>query len=66
MLRWSAADLAANSRLARTTIVRAEMGDGAPGITLANLHAIKTALEAAGVVFLPSGFVGFGSNPESS
>jgi len=34
------------------------MEDGVPGITQANLHAIQSTMEAAGVVFLPDGFVG--------
>jgi len=46
------------------TIVRAEAGDGTPATTDANLGAIKTALEAAGVKFLDNGRVGFEpSNP---
>ena len=66
MLRWSAAELATNSKLARTTIVRAELSDGVPGITQANLYAIKGALEAAGVVFSPEGYVGLAQNYEGS
>jgi hypothetical protein len=38
------------------------MEDGVPGITQANLHAIKSTMEAAGVIFLPDGFVGLAPN----
>lgn len=59
MARWSTNELASRSRLARMTIVRAEAVDGPPATTLANLLAIKNALEAVGVNFLENGCVGY-------
>ena len=52
LLRWSADDLADHSRLGVATIRRAESVDGLPKTTEANLAAIRTALEAAGVIFI--------------
>ncbi len=60
--KLSAAELAKFARLARMTVVRAESVDGIPPVTEANLHAIKTALEAMGVTFRPDGSVGYSPN----
>lgn len=52
MLRWSADKLAEEARLGVATIRRADAADGEPSITAANVHAIRAALEAAGVEFI--------------
>lgn len=52
LLRWSADDLAKASKVSIATIRRAEATDDAPKTTDANLAAIRTALEAAGVEFI--------------
>ncbi|MCW8306877.1 XRE family transcriptional regulator [Acidiphilium sp. PA] len=57
--RWSTAELAARAQIARSTVIRAEGYDGAPAITRANLTAMQTALEAAGVYFGDGGTVGY-------
>jgi transcriptional regulator with XRE-family HTH domain len=51
-LRWSVRELADNSDVSTSTITRAETGDGIPTITRANLIALKSALEAAGIEFI--------------
>lgn len=53
LLRWSADDLAKQSKLGVATIRRAESGDGQPSITDANCDGLRRALEAAGVEFIP-------------
>lgn len=53
LIRWSAADLASAAKLGLMTIRRAEALDGAISVTAANAAAIRTALEAAGVEFIP-------------
>ena len=57
--RLSANDLASLARIGRTTVVRAELVDGVPTTTAANLFAIQTALEAKGVIFGADGSVNF-------
>ena len=52
LLRWSAADLARQSRLGVNTIRRAEVADQGTSLTAANELAIRSALEAAGVEFI--------------
>ena len=52
LLRWSAEDLARESRLGVTTIRRAELADNETSLTVANELAVRRALEAAGVVFI--------------
>ena len=52
MLRWSADKLAEEARLGVATIRRADAADGEPSITTANAHAIRAALEGAGVIFV--------------
>jgi hypothetical protein len=52
LLRWSAADLAKASSLGANTIRRAEISDGETALTVANDHAVRRALESAGVEFI--------------
>ena len=52
LVRWSAEDLAQRSSLSVATIRRAELADGETSMTTANDHAIRRALEAAGVEFI--------------
>jgi len=52
LLRWSAEDLASAASVGIATVRRAEAEDGIPSTTIANLIAIRHALEAAGVKFL--------------
>ena len=54
-LRMSIKDLAEASGVSVATIQRAEVTDGQPSMTRANLAALERALEAAGVEFLPDG-----------
>ncbi|MFG1201728.1 transcriptional regulator [Xanthobacter aminoxidans] len=53
LVRWSAGQLAEAAKLGLMTIRRAEATDGIVGITEANAFAIRTALELAGVEFIP-------------
>lgn len=53
LLDWSQTMLAAHSNLSESTVRDFEKGRRIPGPN--NLAAIRTALEAAGVVFLDSG-----------
>ncbi|MEI7606162.1 MAG: transcriptional regulator [Rhodospirillaceae bacterium] len=52
MLGITAEQLATGAKLGVATVRRAEKEDGMPGLTMANLAAIRVALEAAGVVFI--------------
>jgi ribosome-binding protein aMBF1 (putative translation factor) len=52
LLRWSAVDLARQSRLGVNTIRRAEVADAGISLTAANELAIRSALEFAGVEFI--------------
>ena len=52
LLRWSAVDLARQSRLGVNTIRRAEVADRGISLTAANELAIRSALETAGVEFI--------------
>ena len=60
LLRWSAVDLAEKSSLGIATVQRAEASDGVPSMTRANMAAIRRALEAAGVEFIPENGGGAG------
>lgn len=60
LLRWSAEELAKRSRLGRITVTRAEATDGLPSMTEANMAALRGALEAAGVQFIPENGGGAG------
>ena len=52
LIRWSAKDLARAASVGAATVSRAEVEDGHPTITTANLRAMQVALEAAGVEFI--------------
>jgi hypothetical protein len=52
MLRWTALELAAASKVGVATIRRVEVLDGEIPITLANEAAIRRAFETAGVEFI--------------
>jgi hypothetical protein len=52
LIRWRAEDLAEASAVGVATIRRAELAEGAPGMTAANQIAVRRALEAAGVEFI--------------
>ena len=52
LLRWSAEDLARESRLGVTTIRRAELAEGETSMTTANDSAVRRTLESAGVEFI--------------
>jgi len=52
LLRWTALDLAAASKVGVATIRRAEVVEGEIPVTLANETALRRALEAAGIEFI--------------
>ncbi|MDX0803421.1 transcriptional regulator [Sinorhizobium medicae] len=52
LIRWSAKDLAKAAGIGVATVSRAEVEDGVPSITAANLRAVRLALEAAGIEFI--------------
>jgi hypothetical protein len=52
LLRWSALDLAAASKVGVATIRRVEVVDGEIPVTLANEAALRRALETAGIQFI--------------
>ncbi|MDB5610379.1 MAG: uncharacterized protein JWP25_7279 [Bradyrhizobium sp.] len=52
LLRWSALDLAAASKVGVATIRRVEVVEGEIPVTDANEAALRHALEAAGVEFI--------------
>jgi len=52
LIRWSAEDLARETRLSVATIRRAELMEKETSLTSANDLAIRRALEAAGVEFI--------------
>ena len=52
LLRWSAEDLAAESKIGVATIRRAELTEGQTSMTAANEAAVRAALEEAGVEFI--------------
>jgi transcriptional regulator with XRE-family HTH domain len=51
-LRWSAADLAAEAKVAKKTIARFEEVDGVPPSRSSTLLDVQHALEAAGIEFI--------------
>lgn len=59
-LRWSAEDLAGKARIGVATVRRAEAQDGAMNTTQANVQAMRQALEAAGIEFIPENGGGAG------
>ena len=52
LIRWSAKDLARAASVGVATVSRAEVVDGDPAITTANLKAMQVALEAFGIEFI--------------
>lgn len=52
LVRWSADDLAQRARVGVATVRRAEANDGPITLTAANAAAIRSALEAAGIIFV--------------
>jgi hypothetical protein len=52
LLRWSALDLAAASKVGVATIRRVEVVNGEIPVTLANEAALRRALESAGIEFI--------------
>ena len=54
-LRWKQQQLAKRAGVRLNTIERAERANGQPEMTIANLAAIRRALEAAGVDLTTSG-----------
>ncbi|MDI7861905.1 helix-turn-helix domain-containing protein [Rhizobiaceae bacterium n13] len=53
LVRWSAKELASAANIGVATVSRAEVEDGRPTVTSANLKAIQVALETAGIEFIP-------------
>lgn len=60
LLRWSADDLAKKARIGVATVRRAEAQDGEITATVANTSAMREALEAAGLEFIPENGGGAG------
>jgi hypothetical protein len=60
MLRWTALDLAAASKVGVATIRRVEVVDGEIPVTAANEAAIRRALESAGIDFIEENGTGDG------
>ena len=60
MLRWTALDLAAASRVGVATIRRVEVVDGEIPVTAANEAAIRRALESAEIDFIQENETGEG------
>lgn len=54
LLDWTQQDLAEHSGVSAGSIKRLETGEGALAIRLDTLEKLQTALEAAGVVFIPA------------
>ena len=52
LIKWSAEDLARESRVSLRTIRRAELADQETSMTIPNNLAVRGALEAAGVEFI--------------
>jgi transcriptional regulator with XRE-family HTH domain len=60
LLNWSAQELAAASKVSLATIRRAESVDERSSLTAANADALRRAMEAAGVEFIPENGGGAG------
>lgn len=60
LLKWSGRDLAERSGVSYPALQRAEAVDDMPNMQTKNLAAIKSALEAGGVVFLDGPYSGSG------
>ena len=51
LLGWTAKDLAQTAKVGVSTVQRIENAEGTPNVHAANLAAIQSALEAAGIEF---------------
>lgn len=60
LIRWTAQDLAQAAMVGISTVRRAEAEDTASTITAANLKALQSALENAGIEFIPENGGGAG------
>lgn len=60
LLKWSGRDLADRAGVSYPALQRAEAVDDMPNMQTRNLAAIKSALEAAGVVFIDGPYSGSG------
>ena len=60
MLRWSALDLAVESKVGVATIRRVEVLDGEIPVTAANEAGIRRAFEEAGIEFIDENGTGEG------
>lgn len=60
LLKWSGRDLADRCGVSYPALQRAEAVDDMPNMQTRNLAAIKSALEAGGVVFLDGPYSGNG------
>jgi hypothetical protein len=60
MLRWTALDLAAASKVGVATIRRVEVVEGEIPVTAANEAALRQALESAGIEFIDGNGAGEG------
>jgi transcriptional regulator with XRE-family HTH domain len=54
LVRWSAQELAEKAGIGISTVQRMENADGVPSASGKNLAAIQSALESAGIVFIPA------------
>nr|WP_246710398.1 MULTISPECIES: transcriptional regulator [unclassified Martelella] len=52
LIRWTASDLARAAKIGIATVRRAEADEGEIRMTEANLSAVVSALESAGVLFI--------------
>jgi hypothetical protein len=60
ILRWRAVDLAERAGVNLSTVQRAEKADGPVPMIPANERAVRLALEAAGIEFIPENGGGAG------
>ncbi len=60
LLRWSALDLAAASKVGVATIRRVEVVEGEIPVTSANEESLRRALETAGIEFIEGNGTGEG------
>ena len=60
VLRWKAIDLAEKAGVGLSTVQRAESVDGPAPMMRANMEAVRRALEAGGIEFIPENGGGAG------
>ncbi|WP_110731160.1 MULTISPECIES: transcriptional regulator [unclassified Rhizobium] len=60
LVRWSAKELAQAAEVGVATVSRAEVEGGRATVTIANLKAIRLALEGAGIEFIAENGGGVG------